>query len=160
MHIKRFILALVLVCAPAGSFAKETLKIACSEKSVCVDSSDFIAEVMRVRHRGSIATVQVRFVAKKENLMMKFRYGGGSSYVSYGHATLVDANGQEITIKGSDISNFELNKGEKQVVSFTFKSQDKKSITEPFDVTVKSQGDEITFFDLRSKGQRVNNIQK
>lgn len=159
MRIKIFVLVLILVCASVGSFAKETPKIACSKESVCVDSSDFIAEITKVRNRGPIATVQIRFVSKKENLIMQFRYVAGSP-TSYGHAALVDANGQEITIKGSDISNFKLNQGEKQVVSFTFKSQDKKSITEPFDVTVKSRDYEVTFFDLGSKNQRINNNQK
>lgn len=146
MKLKSIFLAFALLFLPISAIAKSNSNITCTKGLVCVDSSDFIAEVMKVRNRGTIATFQVRFVSKVKELLMYF-----GNY-SHRYALLVDANGQEIKIIGDAISGFELGQGEKQVVSFTFKG--KKPIAEPFDVTVKSRDYEVTFFDLKTKNSK------
>ena len=148
MKLKSIFLAFALLFLPISLIAKSDTNTTCTKGLVCVDSSDFIAEVIKVRNRGTIATVQIRFISKIKKLSMYF----GNYY--HRHALLVDANGQDIKINGDAISGFELKQGAKQVVSFTFKSKDKKPIAEPFDVTVKSRDYEVTFFDLKTKSSK------
>ena len=155
MNLKTLFLTSALVFLPIGAIAKSNSNITCCKGSICVDSGDFIAEVAKVRNRGTIAIAQIQFVSKVAKLNMTFNNGyTGVSANAYGYSTLVDANGQEIKISGIDISNFELKQDSKQVVSFIFRSKNKKTISEPFDITVKTNSYEVTFFDLKTKNSK------
>lgn len=88
-------------------------------------------------------TVQVRFISKMitNNFVADFKEG---------YALILDANGQEFKLDGKNITGFRLYNNRVRVVSLRFKGTKEKTITEPFDLTIKGSDlvGEITFFDL------------
>jgi len=120
----------------------------CDNKSTCVNDKNFYVEVKRVVRRGNIVIVQLEYTGKRNTSDKFYAYFGNTS----GFAMILDAEGQEIKVVGKDIANFRIGYGEKKVVSFRFKGDDKKKIVEPFDLTIKADSPhgEITLFDLKT----------
>jgi hypothetical protein len=130
-------------------FAKEVQLPQCDNKSTCVNDKNFYVEVKRVVRRGDVIVIQLQYVGKTYNpYYFKFTYNSFEGY-----ATILDAEGNEFKISGKEISDFTLKEGQKKIISFKFRSDKQKKIVEPFDLTIKTQDDEITLFDLKQESR-------
>jgi len=137
------VIALLLTALPADN----TNLPQCNNQSTCVNDKNFYVEVKRVVKRGDVYIVQLEFRGKtSRHYYMVFTQNSFKGY-----ASILDAKGNEFIIPGDQISDFYMEQGDKKVVSFKFKGDEKKKIAEPFDLTIKTKDDEFTLFDLKGK---------
>jgi len=143
--LKIFIFIGLLLGMTLSLIAKEIQLPQCDSKSTCVNDKNFYVEVKRVVRRGDVMIVQLEYTGKSWR-QYHFKF---FERPFIGNATILDAEGNEFTINGKEISNFFLSEKEKKTLSLKFRGDKQKKITEPFDLTIKTRDDEITLFDLK-----------